>query len=105
MDALAEMPRSNSAKTPLIWYINSLETLPSTSLRAVSMARVSWASIDLQCTGRNQPSRINSAIPRSVSRSSFCISTFPLAQCEGPQAERAEGGIGEGRCVEGAGCE
>ncbi len=36
-----------------------------TSLRAVSSARVSCAVFDLQCTGRNQPSRISCAIPRA----------------------------------------
>ena len=37
----------------------------------VSTARVSCASIDLQCTGRNQPSRISWAIPRASLRSVF----------------------------------
>jgi hypothetical protein len=39
--------------------------------RAVNMARVSWAFSDLQCTGRNQPSRISCAIPRASLRSDF----------------------------------
>jgi hypothetical protein len=42
-----------------------------TSLRAVKTARVSCAPIDLQCTGRNQPSRISCAIPRASLRSDF----------------------------------
>jgi hypothetical protein len=42
-----------------------------TSLRAVSSARVSWAILDLQYTDRNQPSRINCAIPRASLRSDF----------------------------------
>ena len=33
--------------------------------------RVSCAAIDLQCTGRNQPSRISWAIPRASLRSDF----------------------------------
>ena len=42
-----------------------------TSLRAVSSARVSCAGSDLQCTGRNQPSRISCAMPRASLRSVF----------------------------------
>ena len=41
------------------------------SLRAGRTARISCASIDLQCTGRNQPSRISCAIPRASLRSDF----------------------------------
>jgi hypothetical protein len=36
-----------------------VEQLDCTSLRAVNSARTSWAAGDLQCTGLNQPSRIN----------------------------------------------
>ena len=42
-----------------------------TSLRAVSSARSSCAGSDLQCTERNQPSRISCAIPRASLRSVF----------------------------------
>src|SRR5467141_1809347 len=46
-------------------------SLLCTSLRAVSIARISWAVVDLQCTGRNQPSRISCAILRASLRSDF----------------------------------
>src|SRR6267378_4687977 len=39
--------------------------LVRSSLRAVSSARTSCAGSDLQCTGRNQPSRISWAMPRA----------------------------------------
>jgi len=45
-------------------------------------ARVSCAAIDLQCTGRNQPSRISWAIPRASLRSVFtCIVLSALRTC------------------------
>ncbi len=53
-----------------------------TSLRAVSIARSSCAPIDLQCTGRNQPSRINCAMPRASLRSLFTgIAAKALCTC------------------------
>jgi hypothetical protein len=42
-----------------------------TSLRAVSSARTSCAGSDLQCTLRNQPSRISWAMPQASFRSVF----------------------------------
>src|ERR1700675_5155671 len=51
-------------------------------LAAVSSVRVSCASIDLQCTGRNQPSRISCAIPRASLRSDFTgIASNVLRTC------------------------
>ena len=41
------------------------------SFRAVNIARISCALIDLQCTGRNQPSRISCAMLRASLRSDF----------------------------------
>ena len=46
-------------------------SLDCSSLRAVGTARVARAVTDLQCTGRNQPSRINCAILRASLRSVF----------------------------------
>ena len=43
--------------------------LVCSSLRAVNSARISCAGNDLQCTGRNQPSRISWAMPRTSLRS------------------------------------
>jgi len=51
--------------------ISTSNSFDCTSLRAVNSARTSWAAIDLQCTGLNQPSRINWAIPRASFRSDF----------------------------------
>lgn len=44
---------------------NAAHTVLDMLLRAVSTARTSCAASDLQCTSRNQPSRINCAIPRA----------------------------------------
>ena len=55
----------------LLCWISPPERLLWTSLRAVRTARASCALSDLQCTGGNQPSRINCAMPRASLRSDF----------------------------------
>ena len=59
-------PKPRNRPRRLICTSNSFDC---TSLRAVNNARISCAAIDLQCTGRNQPSRISCAIPRASLRS------------------------------------
>ena len=59
-------PKPRNRPRRLICTSNSFDC---TSLRAVNNARISCAAIDLQCTGRNQPSRISCTIPRASLRS------------------------------------
>ncbi len=51
--------------------ISTSWSLVSRSFRAVRTARTSCAASDLQCTGRNQPSRISWAMPRASFLSVF----------------------------------
>jgi hypothetical protein len=46
---------------------------PRSCLRAIRSARISCASTDFACTGRNQPIRINWAIPRASLRSVLTV--------------------------------
>jgi hypothetical protein len=51
--------------------------LVCSSLRAVNSARNSYAGNDLQCTGRNQPSRISWAMRRTPLRSALTGIALP----------------------------
>ena len=62
--------RPNPRSTPRR-LISTSRSFASIRVRVVNIARVSCAEIDLQCTGRNQPIRISSAMPRASLRSVF----------------------------------